>query len=153
MTKTAVLRGLLWLFAGIGVLAASHAGLSLFDTTTKSHDVKDLIFSDFVYAVDNGEVVSVTLDGNMAVGRLKDDTPFVTNVPDTNAGLIRNLLEKKVRVTAVPASANTPWSFYLVIYWVPIIAGFLFWWLLVAKPLRSIERAIERLAPTYKQSV
>lgn len=78
-----------------------------------------LAFSEFTQQVQDGKVQEVVLQGNKIAGQLTDGRKFALYAPD-DAGLVPMLLEKNVRVTAVPLEGES--SFWAgVVYWLPFI--------------------------------
>jgi len=62
---------------------------------------KNIIFSDFLNMVNNGEVIAVTIQGNRIEGTTTSGTQFKTyspNYPD----LVKLLQKKAVKITAKP---------------------------------------------------
>jgi len=95
---------------------------SLFDTFQNSSSSKSgsvMAFSEFTQQVQEGKVREVVLQGNKIAGILTDGQKFALYAPD-DAGLVDKLLEKNVRVTAVPPEGESSfWSGLL--YWLPFV--------------------------------
>jgi len=95
---------------------------SLFDTFQSSASSKNntvMAFSEFTQQVQEGKVREVVLQGNKVAGILTDGQKFALYAPD-DAGLVDKLLEKNVRVSAVPPEGESSfWSGLL--YWLPFI--------------------------------
>jgi cell division protease FtsH len=82
-------------------------------------DEADLIFSDFMTKVEQGEVNEVTIKENFLAGVLKDGGKFKTYAapyPD----LINQLRAKNVRIVAKPPDEN-PWYVTFLVSWGPFI--------------------------------
>jgi len=76
-------------------------------------------YSDFLDKVGRGEVVSVTLKGNLVKGTLITNEPFQTYVPkDTQ--LIPLLRKENVRIRVEPEE-DTPWYMTVLISWFPML--------------------------------
>lgn len=104
-----------WLIVGVLLftLYDSYSGGSA------GHSAVPLAFSEFTQQVQDGKVQEVVLQGNKIAGQLTDGRKFALYAPD-DAGLVPMLLEKSVRVTAVPPEGES--SFWAgVVYWLPFI--------------------------------
>ena len=106
---------LVWLIAGF--LLFSLFGAFQNGGAGKNRTV--LAFSEFTQQVRDGKVREVVLQGNKIAGVSTDGRKFALYAPD-DAGLVDKLLEKDVRVTAVPPeSEDSFWGGLL--YWLPFI--------------------------------
>ena len=76
-------------------------------------------FSEFLRHVDAGEVESVELAGNEVSGTLTGGTRFRNYVPPQYEGLVNQLVERDVAVTA--REATSPWWATLLYSWTPIL--------------------------------
>lgn len=76
-------------------------------------------FSEFVEAVEKGEVSEVTIQGQTIRGRLRNDDRFKTFAPD-DPDLMRLLREKKVEITARPEEGD-PWYIAVLVQWFPML--------------------------------
>ncbi|HSR12616.1 MAG TPA: ATP-dependent metallopeptidase FtsH/Yme1/Tma family protein, partial [Thermodesulfobacteriota bacterium] len=84
-----------------------------------------VIFSDFLTALEKGEVKEVTIQGHNIYGRYanqKEFRTFAPNYPD----LIRALTDKNVRITAKPEE-DSPWYMTMLISWFPMLLLIAFW--------------------------
>ena len=84
-----------------------------------------VIFSDFLTAVEKGEVKEVTIQGHNIYGRytnLKEFRTFAPIYPD----LIKALTDKNIRITARPEE-DSPWYMTLLISWFPMLLLIGFW--------------------------
>ncbi len=84
-----------------------------------------IIFSDFLGAIEKGEIKEVTIQGQTIYGRFVDRKEFRTfapNYPD----LIKILREKDVKISARPEEEN-PWYMNMLISWFPMILLIGFW--------------------------
>ncbi len=102
----------LWLVVGlVMILIFTHF------STVKPQE-EEVIFSDFMKKVGNGEVTEVTIKENYIMGKLKDNTKFRTytaNYPN----LIDELREKDVKITVRPVDDNKWYAFLL--NWGPML--------------------------------
>jgi cell division protease FtsH len=84
-----------------------------------------VIFSDFLAALERGEVKEVTIQGHNIYGRysnLKEFRTFAPSYPD----LIKALKEKNVRISARPEE-ESPWYMTMLISWFPMLLLIAFW--------------------------
>jgi cell division protease FtsH len=70
---------------------------------------KEIIFSQFVDAVDAGKVASVTIQGNEISGTFQDKTAFKTFAPN-DPDLVKVLRDKGVQIAAKPAKDSGFWQ-------------------------------------------
>lgn len=76
-------------------------------------------FSEFVEAVEKGEVSEVVIQGSTIRGRLRNDERFKTFAPD-DPDLVRMLREKKVEISARPQEGD-PWYIAILVQWFPML--------------------------------
>jgi len=84
-----------------------------------------VIFSDFLSALERGEVKEVTIQGHNISGRYinrKDFRTYAPSYPD----LIKTLKEKDVKISAKPED-DSPWYMTLLVSWFPMILLIGFW--------------------------
>jgi cell division protease FtsH len=79
----------------------------------------EVIFSDFVAAVDRGEVQEVTLQGHNIQGKYRNGERFRTFAPN-DPELVKTLRDKKVKITAKPED-ESPWYMVLLVNWFPML--------------------------------
>lgn len=87
---------------------------------------QEMIFSDFMARLRNGEVTEVTIKKpeNLITGTLKNGTRFKSYAADYPE-LVKELEAKGVRITARPE--QTPWYMNLFLSFGPVILIFLLW--------------------------
>ena len=91
----------LWLVIGLSMIL-------LFNIFNQSQPVEEeLIFSDFIARVEQGEIAEVTLKGSDIRGRLTDGTRFRSYAAE-DPELIPSLRKQGVRIAARPVEQN-PW--------------------------------------------
>jgi len=90
---------------------------------------KELIYSDFIAKVEQGEVTEALLkedeQGIDITGKLKDTESFKSFAPK-DPELIKSLRDKGVKITAQKVDAN-PWYSQLLFFWAPILLMVFFW--------------------------
>ena len=90
----------------------------LFTVFNKHGREPEIIFSDFLAAVERGEVQEVVIQGHSIQGKYQNGEPFRTFAPD-DPELVKTLRETKVKIKARPED-ETPW------YMVVLVNGFPF---------------------------
>jgi cell division protease FtsH len=86
---------------------------------------KPLSFSEFMMAVEAGQVARVTITGNEITGISKTNDNFRTTVPTQYEGLANKLIDRNVTVTAREPTTS-PWA-ALLYSWAPILLMIGFW--------------------------
>ncbi len=107
-------------------LVISLMMILLFNLFNQPRAAQDKVsFSDFLVALDKGEVKEVTIQGHNISGRYvnrKEFKTFAPNYPD----LINILRQKDVRITAKPEE-DSPWYMTMLISWFPMVLLIAFW--------------------------
>ena len=92
----------------------------LFQGSSRQGTQANLAFSDFMTAVESGEIRDVTMQGNTITGHYRDGRSFSTYAPN-DANLVAKLTEGRVRISAVPADDGTPTFWGILISWFPML--------------------------------
>ena len=79
----------------------------------------EVIFSEFMGAVERGDVREVVIQGNDIQGKYKSGEQFRTFAPD-DPELVKTLREKQVQIAAKPES-ESPWYMMLLLNWFPML--------------------------------
>jgi cell division protease FtsH len=108
-----------WTLVVVALLLVYH-----FSATFQT-GAKTLTFSDFMAAVDNGQVATTVMRGSELTGTLKSNEPFRSYAPLQYEGLGNKLLERGVVVEAREPAAS-PWA-SLLLNWLPIVLMVGFW--------------------------
>ncbi|MBQ9405277.1 MAG: ATP-dependent zinc metalloprotease FtsH [Desulfovibrio sp.] len=96
------------------------AMVMLFNTFQQPHATSQRIaYTDFLSQVENGHLLSVTIQGHTLTGRTADGKSVQTYAPH-DPGLMGRLLEKKVEVKAEPPE-DQPWYMTLLVSWFPML--------------------------------
>jgi cell division protease FtsH len=90
---------------------------SVFPKSKKEYD--NVIFSDFVSAVQAGKIASVTIQGRNIIGAYKEGKDFKSYAPE-DPELMKMLRENNVKITAKPDDEPGFWQSILV-SWVPML--------------------------------
>ncbi|WP_440932410.1 ATP-dependent zinc metalloprotease FtsH [Candidatus Pelagibacter sp.] len=85
-----------------------------------------IIFSDFLTAVENGEVLKVEIQGNNIKGVYSNGNNFSTYSPN-DPNLIEKLSEKGVSISAAPLEEKMPSLFGVLLSWFPMLLLIAVW--------------------------
>ena len=85
-----------------------------------------IIFSDFLTAVDNGEVLKVEINGYNINGVYSNGNNFSTYSPN-DPNLIEKLSEKGVSISAAPLEEKMPSLFGVLLSWFPMLLLIAVW--------------------------
>jgi cell division protease FtsH len=103
----------LWLVLALIILA-------VFSVFNKQHGREpEIVFSEFMTAVDRGDVQKVTIQGHNIKGEYKNGERFRTFAPD-DPELVKSLRDKKVKIAAKPEE-DSPWYMVLLLNWFPML--------------------------------
>jgi cell division protease FtsH len=80
---------------------------------------EDINFSQFIAAVDRGEIQSVTIEGSKVSGNYLDGRKFKLFIPEY-PDLVTNLREKGVQISAKPPGESSFWQ-SILITWFPML--------------------------------
>lgn len=103
----------LWLVIGLMTILL----FNLFSKPPKTID--EIVFSDFIYSVEKGEISEVLIQGRNILGTSLDNKEFKTYAPE-DPTLIQFLREKNVRIKAQPED-EAPWYLAIFISWFPMV--------------------------------
>jgi cell division protease FtsH len=79
----------------------------------------EIIFSEFMAAVERGDVREVVIQGNRIQGKYKNAEQFRTFAPD-DPELVKSLRDKGVKIAAKPGD-ESPWYVALLLNWLPML--------------------------------
>lgn len=104
----------LWLVIGIVLIA-------LFNIFNKPLTPQsEVVFSDFMDQVEQGQVNEVVISGDNLSGKYMDGKSFQTTAPPRDPDLIKSLREKNIRIVVVPPE-QTSWYMSILISWFPML--------------------------------
>ena len=93
--------------------------------TQKETEQKQINYTEFLSAVDAGQVSNITFQGNQLIGEYKDGNKFQTYAPMDDA-LIPELKDKGIVIEAKPVDDQGFW-FTLLVSWGPILLLIAVW--------------------------
>jgi cell division protease FtsH len=79
----------------------------------------DITFSEFMAAVERGDVQAVVIQGHYIQGKYKNGGEFKTFEPG-DAELVKSLRDKNVKIAA-KAEDDSPWYMVLLLNWFPML--------------------------------
>ena len=85
-----------------------------------------VIFSEFLKSVDNGEVLKVEIQGNNIKGVYSNGNSFTTYSPN-DPNLIEKLSDKGVSISAAPIDEKMPSLFGVLLSWFPMLLLIAVW--------------------------
>jgi cell division protease FtsH len=107
-------------------LVISLVMIMLFNMMTQQgRELKPVPYTTFLTALDEGEVVNVTIKGSNLEGKYKDGTAFKTYAPN-DPDLISMLRQKGVAIEAEPDETNSFWM-SMMVSWGPILLLIAVW--------------------------
>jgi cell division protease FtsH len=89
-------------------------------------DRNQIIFSEFLTSVDNGEVLKVDIQGNNIKGVFSNGNSFTTYSPN-DPNLIEKLSDKGVSISAAPLEEKMPSLFGVLLSWFPMLLLIAVW--------------------------
>jgi cell division protease FtsH len=102
---------------GLGVALVCFTIFTVFNKQYR-HET-EVIFSDFIAAVERGDVGEVVIEGHQVQGQYKSGEQFKTFTPD-DPQLVKSLRAMNVKVAA-RAEGASPWYVTLLVSWFPIL--------------------------------
>ena len=104
----------LWLVIGIVLIAL----FNMFNQPLTPQS--DVVFSDFMDQVEQGQITEVVISGDNISGKYVDGKAFQTTAPPKDPDLIKSLRQKNVRIVVV-APEQTSWYMSILISWFPML--------------------------------
>jgi len=111
---------------------------SLFPTGPKP---KEFTFSEFLDQVEQKNVQEVTIQDNLAQGKLKDGSPFKTTLPPQYADLIKVLRENQVNIVVKDTTSKNSWL-AILLNWFPILLLIFFWFMFMRQMQAGGNKAL-----------
>jgi cell division protease FtsH len=106
----------LWIIIGLLVVAL----FNLFQTSSARAPQLSVPYSEFILDVDRGQVADVMIKGNQVSGHFSDGRSFSTFTPP-EANMVDRLIQRGVRISALPDDSNVPTLFSVIMSWFPMI--------------------------------
>ena len=111
---------LFWIVIGLLLMAL----FNLFQGNQQRSTQAPLAYSEFITAIESGEVRDVTIkavnNGSNIAGHFSDGRTFSTFAPN-DPGLVPNLLSKGIRISAMQSDDDSPSFLGILISWFPML--------------------------------
>jgi cell division protease FtsH len=105
----------------VAVLVLLAALFNLFNSPTQNRRGQEFTYSEFLAAVDGGQVTEVTIAGNRIHGVLRDGgQSFTTYAPD-DRNLVERLEKSGVKFKARPSDEDVPSLMNVLLNWFPML--------------------------------
>jgi cell division protease FtsH len=124
-------HALIWLIAFLLLVGL----FGMFQQDAPGRGQTRLAFSDFLQAVEQGEIGDVQIKGDVISGHYENGTGFITNAPHYPQ-LVELLRSKGVQITAAPRDENVPSLLGLLLSWFPVIL-LIGAWIFVMRQMQS----------------
>ncbi|GHU92895.1 ATP-dependent zinc metalloprotease FtsH [Deltaproteobacteria bacterium] len=96
------------------------AMVMLFNTFEQTQsNVQRVSYTEFLAKINDGQLLSVTIQGHTLTGKTTDGRSIQTYAPQ-DIGLVARLIEKKVEIKAEPPEEQ-PWYMTLLVSWFPML--------------------------------
>jgi cell division protease FtsH len=109
----------------IGLVVIVMAIIVMNVLSSKHTTPREILYSEFLHRVKNGQVSSVTLSGERIEAEQTDGGTFSVNVPK-DPTLISTLQSNNVKITVQPDAGN-PWYLSIFLHWGPFILIIAVW--------------------------
>jgi len=111
----------------VAILVLLAALFNLFNNPTQSRRGTDISYSEFLTAVDNGNVSDATIAGNRIYGTMRDGgTSFSTYAPQ-DPTLVERLEKKGIKFRARPSDEDVPSIMGMLLNWFPMLLLIAVW--------------------------
>jgi len=112
----------------VAILVLLAALFNLFNNPTQSRRGTEITYSEFLNAVDAGNVSDATLAGNRIYGTMRDGgTAFTTYAPPQDPTLVERLQKKDVKFRARPSDEDVPSIMSMLLNWFPMLLLIAVW--------------------------
>ena len=111
----------------VAILVLLAALFNLFNNPTQSRRGTEITYSEFLTAVDSGNVTDATLAGNRIFGTMRDGgTSFTTYAPQDST-LVERLEKKGIKFRARPSDEDVPSIMGMLLNWFPMLLLIAVW--------------------------
>jgi len=114
---------ILWIIIALLLVAL----FNMFQGTSPHTNSKTLTYTEFNQYVQEGQVKSVTIQGDQIIGQLNGDQSFRTYTPTNDPDLIPEMKAKKVNITVSPPDDGVPSLMGIFINWFPMLLLIAVW--------------------------
>ncbi|HET6320848.1 MAG TPA: ATP-dependent zinc metalloprotease FtsH [Hyphomicrobium sp.] len=111
----------------VAILVLLAALFNLFNNPTQSRRGSEITYSEFIAAVDSGNVSDATIAGNRIYGTMRDGgSPFSTYAPQ-DPTLVERLEKKGIKFRARPSDEDVPSIMGMLLNWFPMLLLIAVW--------------------------
>jgi len=111
----------------VAILVLLAAIFNLFNNPAQSQRGKEITYSEFLNAVDEGKVAEVTLAGSRIQGTMRDGAAAFSTYAPQDPTLVERLQKKKINFRARPSDEDVPSIMSMLLSWFPMLLLIAVW--------------------------
>ncbi|MEE8253399.1 MAG: ATP-dependent zinc metalloprotease FtsH [Hyphomicrobium sp.] len=111
----------------VAILVLLAALFNLFNNPAQSQRGKEITYSEFLHAVDEGKVAEVTLAGSRIQGTMRDGAAAFSTYAPQDPTLVERLQKKKINFRARPSDEDVPSIMSMLLSWFPMLLLIAVW--------------------------
>ncbi|MCP4780607.1 MAG: ATP-dependent metallopeptidase FtsH/Yme1/Tma family protein [Hyphomicrobium sp.] len=109
------------------ILVLLAALFNLFNNPAQSQRGKEITYSEFLNAVDEGNVAEVTLAGSRIQGTMRDGAAAFSTYAPQDPTLVERLQKKNIKFRARPSDDDVPSIMSMLLSWFPMLLLIAVW--------------------------
>ena len=111
----------------VAILVLLAALFNLFNNPAQSQRGKEITYSEFLTAVDEGKVAEVTLAGSRIQGTMRDGAAAFSTYAPQDPTLVERLQKKNINFRARPSDDDVPSIMSMLLSWFPMLLLIAVW--------------------------
>ncbi len=111
----------------VAILVLLAALFNLFNNPAQSQRGKEITYSEFLHAVDEGKVAEVTLAGSRIQGTMRDGAAAFSTYAPQDPTLVERLQKKDINFRARPSDEDVPSIMSMLLSWFPMLLLIAVW--------------------------
>ena len=111
----------------VAILVLLAALFNLFNNPAQSQRGKEITYSEFLNAVDEGKVAEVTLAGSRIQGTMRDGAAAFSTYAPQDPTLVERLQKKDINFRARPSDEDVPSIMSMLLSWFPMLLLIAVW--------------------------
>ncbi|MES0402690.1 MAG: ATP-dependent zinc metalloprotease FtsH [Hyphomicrobium sp.] len=111
----------------VAILVLLAALFNLFNNPAQSQRGKEITYSEFLHAVDEGKVAEVTLAGSRIQGTMRDGAAAFSTYAPQDPTLVERLQKKDINFRARPSDDDVPSIMSMLLSWFPMLLLIAVW--------------------------
>jgi len=111
----------------VAILVLLAAIFNLFNNPAQSQRGKEITYSEFLNAVDEGKVAEVTLAGSRIQGTMRDGAAAFSTYAPQDPTLVERLQKKNINFRARPSDDDVPSIMSMLLSWFPMLLLIAVW--------------------------